>query len=132
MNVLLESSELYKGIFWVKDIDNPTTELFFTIPSNVYGNVEATNLTAKSGTTHNHKALWSTLGKVTEGKPYNYFPRGRVEIANRKATVYFNQNLNTEFIKKLIVDTYNLTTRNGIEKVTFIVDGSEHYKSYLG
>lgn len=37
---------------------------------------------------NNHKKIWSELPRrVTQGKAYNYFPRGRVEIRKGKAII---------------------------------------------
>lgn len=129
---LIESSQLYKGIFWIKDVDNPTTDLFFQIPSDVYGNTDEEGLTAKSGLTHNHEKVWKSLNiKLTDGKAFNYYPRGRVEISNCKANIYLNPILCTDRIKELLIKEFNLTSHNGIKKISFKADGSDHYKCYL-
>ena len=75
--------KLYRGIFWVKDIDSfisvvikaeCNSNVFFTTVPNF-------KLLAKSGAKFNHQAAWRTLSKrETENKPYDYYPRGRVEI----------------------------------------------------
>lgn len=127
--------ELYSGIFWIKDKDDPesSNNLCFTLPTNISGEVIGKtnfNLNAKSGNTYNHENLWKTLPRsITEGKPFNYYPRGRVQISNGKATVYYNPILDTEEVKKFIIDTFNLKDYFGIKKVKFIPDFSEHYKS---
>lgn len=63
--------------------------------------------------------------KITQGKPYNYYPRGRVEIKNGKATVYLNPALNTNEI------TQNIKAEFGLSdiKTVFKSDGSEHYRA---
>ncbi len=65
-----------RGVFWVVDEkllafpfcpDHPLVPFY---PEGI----------AKSGVTYNHEKLWNTLfGK--KAKPYNYYPRGRVEIS---------------------------------------------------
>lgn len=67
----------------------------------------------------------------TQGKQYNYFPRGRVEIQNSKATIYLNPVINNEEVQKFLIDEFHLTKSNGINKIIFHSDGSEHYKCYL-
>ena len=53
--------------------------------------LEHVEYSSKSMSNFNHKAEWSKLPKsVTNGQPYNYYPRGRVEIKNNKAKVYLN------------------------------------------
>lgn len=133
---LLEDRQLYKGVFWIVDLENTynNSNYCFTIPSDEYGNVQADDLylNAKSGTTYNHEKLWNTLSKrMTQGKPFNYYPRGRVEIQNGKATIYLNPNINTKEIVKFLVDEFNLTERNGIKKIIIHSDGSNHYKCFL-
>ena len=54
---LVEGEQLYKGVFWIVDLENMHTNsnYCFTIPSDEYGNVQADELylNAKSGTTYN-------------------------------------------------------------------------------
>ena len=53
--------------------------------------LEQVEYSSKSGNNLNHKAEWSKLPKsVTNGQPYKYYPRGRVEMKNHKAKVYLN------------------------------------------
>ena len=127
MNRLNESSELYSGIFWIKDMDNPTNELFFMVPTTEYGN-SSTIFNSRNGSTYNHKATWATLH---QSKPFDYYPRGRVDIQNGVARIFINPNLNTEEIINLIKSEFNLTTGNGIKKVKVLVDNSEHYRCHL-
>ena len=127
MTKLNEDSELYRGIFWIKDVDNPTAEWFFQIPTDEYGN-SSYIFNSKKGNTYNHELTWNELHQK---KPYNYYPRGRVEISNGIAKIFINPNLNTEKIINLVKSEFNLTERNGIKKIKVIPDYSEHYKCYL-
>lgn len=133
---LLEDRQLYKGVFWIVDLENiyNNSNYCFTIPSDEYGNVQPDDLylNAKSGTTYNHEKLWNSLPrKMTQGRAFNYYPRGRVEIQNEKATIYLNPNIYTEEIVDFLVDGFNLARRNGIKVVLVHADGTEHYKCYL-
>ena len=135
---LIESSDLYKGIFWIIDTNNPysSKDYCFTIPSDLYGNPildDTSVLNAKNGTTYNHEKVWNQLDtKLTRRYPFNYFLRGRVEISNSKATIYCSPYIadNEECID-FIVDIFNLNSHNNIKKVRVIADGSDHYKCYL-
>lgn len=134
MSLLKESSELAKGIFWVKDTDNiEDSIIYFDIPCDTNGNATTDFISnAKSRTTYNHENTWKTLSnKITEGKPYNYFPRGRVEIANNKATIYCSPYIYGEKLKKVLIYLFNLNNHNGIKSIRMIADGSNHYKCYL-
>jgi len=132
---LNESTELYSGIFWIKDLENiyNNEDLCFLIPSDSYGNVDTTlDLNAKSGLTYNHERVWNNLPKtLTDGKSFDYYPRGRVQINHGTAIIYLNPNINTEKVQEFIKNTYHLIPYNGINKIRFISDGSEHYKCYL-
>ena len=131
---ILESRELSKGIFWVKDVSNiEDTGIFLDIPCTSDGTpFDTSELNAKTGTTYNHERTWPMLSnEITDGKPYNYYPRGRVEIANGKATIFANPNIANQQLIDWCTDKFNLTAANGIKKIRLIVDGSEHYKCYL-
>ena len=77
--------QIYKGIFWY----NPTKKKLIVkkVACNSNGEaIEHVEYSSKSGNNFNHKAEWSKLPKsVTNGQPYNYYPRGRVKIKNNKA-----------------------------------------------
>ena len=131
---ILESRELSKGIFWVKnpeDINN--SGIFLDIPCNADGTPQDSSyLNAKTGTTYNHERTWQLLdNKITDGKPFNYYPRGRVEIANGKATIFANPNIVGEELVNWCTEKFHLTSLNGIRKIRVIADGSSHYKCYL-
>lgn len=131
---LNEDRELYQGIFWIVDMNNLENNKPYciTIPSDSEGNVDGEGLTAKSGTTHNHKKMWEMMDhKLTKNKSFDYYPRGRVQIANNKAIIYMNLNIYKEEIVDFIVDTFNLTKYNGINKIVPKADGSSHYKCCL-
>lgn len=123
-----------KGVFWITE--DCAEEYFFRIPCDLSGNVVGETeypLCSKDGTNYNHKALWAVLPKsLTRGKPFDYFPRGRVEIRGSKAFVYLNPDVNTEEIQELIKGRFGLTEPNGIQAVRFISDGSRHYRHQTG
>lgn len=121
---------LYKGVFWITG--EQSEQYFFRIPCNSIGDITGATeypLCSKDGTNYNHKILWSLLPKsFTGNKPFDYFPRGRVEIRNAKATVYLNPDINTEDMQRLIIERFGLNKANGINSVRFISDGSRHYE----
>lgn len=127
---IAEPKKLSSGVFWLKDIDLPTTELFFTLPTTPDGETavgEAEGI-AKSGKNYNHERLWNCLpADLTDRKPFNYYPRGRVEIRNNKATVFLNPYLMTDRIKDLIATEYGLSA---LPVVRFVADNSTHYRFY--
>lgn len=133
---LVEDLELYKGIFWIVDEDNleKNRSYCFKALSDIYGNSEDLKDIgiAKSGNTYNHKMVWEQLSpNMTNKKPYNYYPRGRVEIHNGVAKIFLNGNINYEEVIDFLKNEFNLIPHNGIKKVQIIEDNSSHYLCHL-
>ena len=123
----MSKSKLSKGVFWYK-----RGELLpFFIPCDENGIVLETPeypLESKDGTNYNHQKLWARLPHtVTEGNPFNFYPRGRVEIREGKATVFLHPSLFTEEIELEIVHTFGLVSENKVKLVHFVPDDSAHY-----
>ena len=137
-----EAKQLCSGIFWkiTESVDiSDYNLLMFEIPCDVYGNHTGSHkipLNAKSGGTYNHKLLWESEIKNNSAhrpynkRPYDYYPRGRVEIANNKAVVYLNTHINKPPIINEIKLKFGLSNHN-IPEVRVVVDGSAHYKCFL-
>lgn len=132
-----ESRELAQGIFWITDLDNyeNNRDYCFPIYSNPDGSIinpDNYEFNAKSGDTFNHEKYWNNMSKdATHGEAFNYYPRGRVQINNGKATIYANPNICDDELLKFIQTQFGLYKSNGINKINIIADGSEHYKCYL-
>lgn len=108
--------EMSRGVFWVVDgelLAFPFTE-------------DSLNGIAKSGNTYNHKKLWPDIKPRGCNKPYNYYPRGRVDISNKgKPIIYMNPNIDEDIISDIRVEF-------GIRETPMIrYDNSQHYKCYL-
>ncbi len=132
----VKMTELFKGIFWITDNEDWNAEqLIFCIPVTPMGEViepEKLDLNSKNVDNYNHRLLWETLPvKITHNKPYNYYPRGRIEIKRGKAVIYANPNICCEELVSLLVEIFGLNEENGIVEVNLMVDGSNHYKCYL-
>lgn len=134
---LQEDTQLYKGVFWIKDLDDiyANRDLCFQIPCDMSGlvdDISKLELNAKSGNTYNHEKLWNELpSKLTDDKPFNYYPRGRVEIKNGIVDIFLNPNINIPEIIDFLKSEFNLSEYNGIKKIRIHNDCSEHYKCYL-
>ena len=122
---------LGKGLFWLVKNDEEKFELFCvkmlcyrdgeTLEKIETGECESEKL--------NHERAWSKLDKaVTQGKPYNFYPRGRVQIKKGKATVYLNPILNDGSIVDKICRSFGLTKENGIVDIRIKNDNSRHYQ----
>lgn len=120
-----KTNGLRKGIFWY--INKSIVSVGVSCDTN--GQVEEIcEYSSKSGENFNHKAEWDKMSKtVTENKPYNYYPRGRVEIKNGNATVWLNPSLDREEIIEKIKKEFGLDT----DKIRVIIkpDNSLHYRS---
>ena len=80
----------------------------------------------------NHQRLWERLDSViTGGVPYNFYPRGRVELRRGRALIFCSPHICTEQLKTLITERFGLTTENGIKEVLLKADGSAHYRCEL-
>lgn len=110
------AKEPTRGVFWVIDDE------LLAFPFIDYD----TQGVAKSGNTYNHKKLWSDVKPKGCNKPYNYYPRGRVDFSNKgKPIVYMNPNVPDDLISDIKVEF-------GLREVpTVRYDNSQHYKCYL-
>lgn len=110
------AKEPSRGVFWVIDDE------LYAFP--FYG--DDINGIAKSGNTYNHKKLWLDVKPKGCNKPYNYYPRGRVDFSNKgKPIVYMNPNIDDSIIPEI-------KTEFGLrEEPTIRYDNSQHYKCYL-
>ena len=106
-----------RGVFWIIE-----DELFaFPFQEGTYENG-----IAKSGNTYNHKKLWEEVKPKGCRKPYNYYPRGRVELSrNGKVTIYLSSFVSASFIPS-IKEIFGITT---VASIAY--DCSVHYRSYL-
>ena len=109
-----------KGIFWVVH-----SELLALVVGTDNNEIP---LNAKSGDTYNHKSTWDNLPKkITGGFPYNYYPRGRVEIRHDKAIIFLNPNITNDVVIAQVKKKFELPDTETVIKV----DGSKHYKSIV-
>lgn len=110
------AKELSRGVFW--DIDG--TLLAFPFSTEHLGGV------SKSGLTYNHQKLWPEIRPRRCNKPFNYYPRGRVEIANSgRAVIYMNPNVSDSLLPQ-IKQEFGILTDPEIH-----MDYSNHYKCHL-
>ena len=104
------------GVFWVIDGE------LLAAPYDERASVGI----AKSGNNYNHRLLWDYVKPPKCNKPFDYYPRGRVEISNKgKPIVYMNPQIGEEYIRQ-IIECFGL-----METPRIHYDGSEHYKSHL-
>jgi len=113
--------------------------LMFGIPCDGRGNITGTpeiQPNSKSGKTYNHKITWETeimnkhVHEPYNQNPYNYYPRGRVEISNRRAVIFLNPHINQPGIVDEIKLKFGLGSHE-ISKIRIVEDGSVSYKCFL-
>ena len=110
------AKEMCRGVFWV--VDDELISFPF-VENDTIG-------VAKSGVTYNHKKLWQYIKPKGCNKPYNYYPRGRVDFTNKgNPVIYMNPNIAESFISE-IKSEFGLRGNPIIR-----IDNSEHYKCYL-
>ena len=117
---------LFKGIFWYVPGEHELIAIKVKCDNKGLAQ-EHINYSSKSGENFNHKTEWLKLPKsITKNYRYNYYPRGRVEIRNGKATIFFNPVLNRFDIHELIAEKFGLNG-SGV-MVREVADGSKHYE----
>lgn len=56
-----------------------------------------------------HKKEWEYLStEITQGKPYNHYPMGRVDLRYNRPVIYLQPVIHTDFIVKMVVEEFNL------------------------
>lgn len=116
---ILAAKEQSTGPFWYI----PDTEELIAFP---YNPDEFQNAISNNGLTYTHKRLWTEIAGQYKKQPYNYYPRGRVEIDNQgRSVIYMNLNVPESIISEI-------KTEFGIRgEVIIKIDGSSHYLCYL-
>lgn len=118
----------HKGIFWlIKNADDNDELLSVNVPCDPNGYpLKSADFSSVSGKNFNYRAEWEKLPpELTQGKPFDYYPMGRVEIKDRKVTVYCHPSLTQSPYRLMITGEFGVpsaTTR-------FVADGSIHYQA---
>ena len=123
-----------KGIFWCDSFGRDSPHLIVvSVKCDADGKSDRPiDFSSKSGQNFNHKAAWQKLSRsVTRGQPFNYYPRGRVEIKNRKAIIYLNPDLNNTVVLNKVIEDFELKNQQDLKSIAVKSDGSSHYHYYL-
>ena len=125
----------YKGVFWcIAETETELTEdniLDFRIQCGLDGAPYPYEIMVDEiGLINNHKKIWGNIASrdKTHGKPFNYYPRGRVEIKNGKIVIWINH-----ILIGLIpaIKSKFMLTNLGENNISVKVDGSAHYESHF-
>lgn len=115
------AKESRNGIFWYLD----DSEELLAYP---FGSIDCPSGIAKSGDTYNHKRFWEELKPVGSKKPYNYYPRGRVDWDSLgRATIYVNPNIDEDVLNEVKV-AFGIRPSDEC-KIRY--DFSDHYRCHL-
>ena len=113
-----------KGIFWIIEGKPLTVAVECDAGGETIG--PQPDYSSKNGDNFNHRIEWQKLSrKLKGGVAYNYYPRGRVEIRNGRATVWLNPALNTPEMIETIKKEFDL--QDGEIKIEIKNDNSKHY-----
>lgn len=108
--------ERKRGVFWLIDDE------ILAVPYEDDAEVGV----AKSGNNYNHKLLWEHVRPRKCNKPFDYYPRGRVEFTTRgEPVIYLNSNIGEQYITE-VMEIFGITDAPKIH-----YDGSNHYKSHF-
>ena len=122
-----------KGIFWIVDRENLQSNepYLFCIPVDRMGapiaGAPIPPLNSKHGDNYKHKKTWEEYlpAALRRGKPYNFYPRGRVEIKDaQNAIVFLNPVLAAEDVVAYLKEQFCLENR----VLKIVADGSAHYR----
>ena len=72
-----------------------------------------------------HREEWNAMG--IPSLPFNYYPRGRVEISRQQAKIYLHPAINCPEAIEQITAVFGLTSEHGIKEIRMINDHSYHY-----
>ena len=106
----------HNGIFWLID---GILHCYIFSTENEIG-------VAKSGKTYNHKKLWEANNGFGTRKPFDYYPRGRVEYSKAGIPIiYMSPHIDAAYIDELKV-AFGIATEPNLK-----YDYSNHYQCYL-
>ena len=122
---------MYRGIFWIVDEETLSNNDKYFIKINTDSNGTVIDyeypLNSKNKDNYNHCKTWNNLPyELTRSKPFNYYPRGRIEIKKNKCKIFLNPSLNKEEIINYIIGKFELKE---IKNIKIIEDYSYHYKA---
>ena len=107
---------MLRGVFWVVD----GKLLAFPFREGAQLGV------AKSGNTYNHRLLWEHVKPQGCKKPFDYYPRGRVEITRQDVPIlYMNPNVQDSMLSE-ILSAFELPAQPMLR-----YDNSNHYRCHL-
>lgn len=118
-----------KGMFWLI-INRSGEEQLLTVKVSCDGmgtQLVPVEFSSKSGENFNHQVERAKLSpRLTQGKSFNYYPRGRVEVKSGKVTVYCHPELTQPPYRDWIIEEFEIP-----EQSRYVADGSAHYHAKI-
>lgn len=114
LNEVRASDELYfNGVFWVvadsyRDI---LIGNFHLIAHKYLVNIDGEEIYKTSKASKTHKATWAN-----ENIPYDYYPRGRVNIYNGEVFINLNSKINLPQVINKVIDEFKIEKL--VDKIT--------------
>lgn len=109
-------TKMMRGVFWLIDGKLHAFPFDGSYPEG----------TAKSGVTYNHKKLWELVKPKGCNHPFDWYPRGRVELTDRdQAVIYMSSHIDEDMVYQ-IMDKFGITSEPIIR-----YDYSRHYHCHL-
>lgn len=116
---------------YIKASREETNGIFWVINGELYAfpfyQGEYTSGMANSGLTYNHKRLWNDVApRKYKNKPFDYFPRGRVEFkSDGQPIIYMSPQIDEDMV-------YDIKHEFGLRTDPIVIyDNSRHYKCHL-
>jgi NAD-dependent DNA ligase len=126
---------MYKGIFWcyVSCFDDDLyahTVLPVRVKCDINGKeTENVEYSSKSGENFNHEIEWEKLAETSRkyrNKPFDFYPRGRVEIKNGKVRIFANPIIIEDDEAKALIEKYGGKASGSVSKKTdYVLAGEE-------
>lgn len=119
----------WKSYQYEKDEKNVKNGVFWIIHDNIYAypfDGSIVDGIAKSEKTYNYERLWNAVNPANSHKPFNYYPRGRVEISSKgQSVIYMSPHISKEWMPE-ICKAFEITNEPIVR-----YDHSHHYHCYM-
>lgn len=130
IEVRKEDDLYYKGCFWIysDSVSNIFRNKFRLLTEKIPCSYEGE--LGRKTKCRTHKEIWKPISDKYASVPYNYYPRGRVDIYKGVAYINIHSSMNKPFIIDRIISEYNLSKLD-IEIGLNDIEQGSHYDYLL-
>ncbi len=121
MKKYIKAAEENNGIFWVIDDELYAFPFYDELPTSQTSGI------SNSGLTFNHRRLWEDVApRKYKNKPFDYFPRGRVEFkSDGTPVIYMSPDIDESYVR-------DIKREFGLRQEPVVnYDHSRHYMNHL-